>query len=79
MVNFIITQDYTSTIEWNTKENENIQLNANQLQVIVTGLQGIQANVWTVKFPAYNTLIDNAATVEEVEAINIDYTTNEEV
>ena len=51
LVNFILQQDYTSTIEWNTKENENVQLNAEQLQIIVAGLQGIQAQVWTVKFP----------------------------
>lgn len=73
LVNFILQQDYTSTIEWNTKENENVQLNAEQLQVIVTGLQGIQSEVWTVKFPAYNTAIAEATTLEEVNAIEIDY------
>lgn len=73
LVNFIIQQDYTSTIEWNTKENENVQLNAEALQGIVAGLQGIQANVWTVKFPAYNEQIANAQTIEEVQAIVIDY------
>ena len=74
LVNFILTQDYTSTIEWNTKENENVQLNAEQLQVIVVGLQQIQSVVWTVKFPAYNTAISEAETIEEVNAIVIDYT-----
>ena len=73
LVNFILTQDYTSTIEWNTKENENVQLNAEQLQVIVAGLQGIQSVVWTVKFPAYNLAISEAETIEEVNAIEIDY------
>ena len=73
LVNFILQQDYTSTIEWNTKENENVQLNAEQLQVIVAGLQAIQASVWTVKFVAYNTAIEQAQTIEEVEAIDIDY------
>lgn len=73
LVNFILQQDYTSTIEWNTKENENVQLNAEQLQIIVAGLQGIQAEVWTVKFPAYNTAISEAETAEEVNAIVIDY------
>ena len=73
LVNFILQQDYTSTIEWNTKENENVQLNAEQLQVIVAGLQAIQAEVWTVKFPAYNTAISEAETIEEVNAIVIDY------
>ena len=73
LVNFILQQDYVSTIEWNTKENENVQLNAEQLQGIVAGLQGIQAEVWTVKFPQYNTLIEQAKTVEEVNAIAINY------
>ena len=73
LVNFILTQDYTSTIEWNTKENENVQLNAGQLQVIVAGLQAIQSEVWTVKFPAYNLEISEAETIEEVNAIEIDY------
>lgn len=73
LVNFILQQDYTSTIEWNTKENENVQLNAEQLQVIVAGLQGIQAEVWTVKFVQYNAAIAEAQTVEEVNAIEINY------
>ena len=78
LVNFILQQDYTSTIEWNTKENENIQLNAGQLQIIVAGLQAIQSNVWTVKFPAYNALIDNASTIEELDTIIIDYESEDE-
>lgn len=78
LVNFILTQDYTSTIEWNTKENENVQLNAEQLQVIVAGLQGIQSEVWTVKFVEYNTAIDEAKTLKEVNAIIIDYTAQTE-
>ena len=78
LVNFILQQDYTSTIEWNTKENENVQLNAEQLQIIVTGLQAIQAEVWTVKFVAYNTAITEATTIEEVENIIIDYSSQEE-
>ena len=73
LVNFILQQDYTSTIEWNTKENENVQLNAEQLQIIVAGLQAIQAEVWTVKFVAYNTQIAEAQTIEEVNAIVINY------
>ena len=78
LVNFILQQDYESTIEWNTKENENVQLNAVQLQVIVAGLQAIQSEVWTVKFPAYNTQIEEAETLEEVEAIEIDYSQEQE-
>ena len=67
LVNFILTQDYTSTIEWNTKENENVSLNCAQLQVIVAGLRQIQEVIWTVKFPAYNEAIQNAQTAEEAQ------------
>ena len=73
LVNFILDQDYTSTIEWNTKENENVQLNAEQLQIIVKGLQYIQSKVWTIKFPAYNTQIREAQTIQEVNSIIINY------
>ena len=74
LVKFLMQEDYTSTIEWNTKENENVQLNAEQLSYITEGLGAIQSEVWTVKFPYYNTQIANAETIEEVEAIVIDYT-----
>ena len=77
LVKFLMQQDYTSTIEWNTKENENVQLNAVQLGVITEGLGAIQSEVWTVKFPAYNTAIEQAETIEEVESIEIDYTIGE--
>lgn len=74
LVKFLMQEDYTSTIEWNTKENENVQLNAEQLGVITEGLGYIQSQVWTVKFPAYNLAISEAETIEEVNAIEIDYT-----
>lgn len=78
LVKFLMSEDYTSTIEWNTKENENVQLNAEQLSYITEGLGAIQSEVWTVKFPAYNTRIANAETKEEVEAILIDYSAEAE-
>lgn len=74
LVKFLMQQDYTSTIEWNTKENENVQLNAEQLGIITEGLGAIQSQVWTVKFPAYNLAISEAESIEEVNAIEIDYT-----
>ena len=73
LVKFLMSEDYTSTIEWNTKENENVQLNAEQLSYITEGLGAIQSEVWTVKFPAYNARIANAETKAEVEAILINY------
>ena len=78
LVKFLMQEDYTSTIEWNTKENENVQLNAEQLGVITEGLGYIQSQVWTVKFPAYNTAISEAETIEEVNAIEINYSIESE-
>ena len=63
----------TDTVEWNTKEDENIQLNQNQVSIILFGLGAVQTNVWTNKFPAYLQAIEQAETVEEVNAIVIDY------
>lgn len=74
LTKFILQQDFESTIEWNTKENENVQLNAGQLQVITAGLDAIQTEVWTIRFPDYNATIEAAETIEEVNAIIIDYT-----
>jgi len=68
-----ISGEITSTVTWNTKEDENIELNQQEVQQILTGLNAIQTQVWTVKFPYYKNLIDNAQTVAEVEAIEIDY------
>ena len=79
LVKFLMQEDYTSTIEWNTKENENVQLNAEQLGIITEGLGYIQSQVWTVKFPAYNAQIAEAETIEEVNAIVIDYSIEIEI
>ena len=79
LVKFLMQEDYTSTIEWNTKENENVQLNAEQLSYITEGLGAIQSEVWTIKFPAYNAAIAAAETIEEVNAIEIDYSAEIEV
>lgn len=73
----LIIQDYTTTFPWNTKEDINIQLNALEGKEIAEGLGAIQDNVWTIQFPAYIAEIENAETVEEVEAIVIEYSTGE--
>ena len=64
----------TDTVEWNTKEDETVQLNQGQVSTILFGLGQVQTLVWTVKFPQYLQAIENAQTVEEVNAIVIDYT-----
>jgi len=68
-----VTGQITGNVTWTTKEDEVIELNQENVQQILTGLGFIQAQVWTVKFPYYKNLIEQAQTVEEVNAIIIDY------
>ncbi len=63
----------TDTVYWNTKEDETITLNQDELAQVLTGLGQVQALVWTVQFPAYVAMIESAKTPEEVNAIVIDY------
>ena len=62
-----------SEVYWNTKEDETISLNQEQLTQALIGLGEVQATVWNVKFPYYLKQLESAATVEEVNAINVDY------
>ena len=62
-----------SEVYWNTKEDETIALNKEQLTQALMGLGEVQATVWNVKFPYYLKLLENAITVEEVKAITVDY------
>lgn len=62
-----------SEVCWNTKEDETIALNQEQLTQALMGLGEVQATVWNVKFPYYLKQLENATTVEEVKAINVDY------
>lgn len=60
-------------VYWNTKEDETIALTQEQLTQALMGLGEVQATVWNVKFPYYLKLLELATTVEEVNAINVDY------
>ena len=62
------------TVVWNTKEDETVNLNQAQVGSILQGLGQVQAVVWSVQYPVYVSMIESATTVEEVEAIVIDYT-----
>ena len=72
-VELILNQDYTSTIEWCTYEDELLKLNAVQLQKIVQGLKAEQSRVWVELYPAFLAEIEQAQTIEAVNAIVIDY------
>ena len=60
-------------VYWNTKEDETIALNQEQLTQALMGLGEVQATVWNVKFPYYLKLLELATTVEEVKEITVDY------
>ena len=60
-------------VYWNTKEDETIALNQEQLTQALMGLGEVQATVWNVKFPYYLKQLESATTVEEVKAITVDY------
>lgn len=60
-------------VYWNTKEDETIALTQEQLSTVLMGLGAVQAQVWNERFPAYKAQIEACETVEEVEAIVIDY------
>ena len=64
------------TVRWNTKEDENVELNAEQVAYILQGLANVQSDVWTWKYPVLLKSIEIAKTIEEVEAIIIDYSEN---
>lgn len=60
-------------IYWNTKEDETIALTQEQLSTVLQGIGRVQAEVWNIKFPAYLARLEAAQTVEDVDAIVIDY------
>lgn len=68
----------TDTVVWNTKEDETVELTSEQLALIIAGLGQVQATVWAVKFPYFVNLINEAETIEEVDAIDIDYSIEQE-
>lgn len=70
-----ITGVYKSSdvVYWNTKEDETITLNQDQLGDVIIGLGQVQAHIWNIKFPDYLSQIEAAKTVEEVENIKISY------
>lgn len=68
-----------SEVYWNTKEDETIALNQEQLTQALMGLGEVQATVWNVKFPYYLKQLESATTVEEVNAINVDYSVPVEI
>lgn len=62
------------TVTWTSKEDNVLTLNAEQVATILQGLGAVQANVWNVQYIAYKNAIEAAASLEELNAISIGYT-----
>ena len=73
------TLDDTSVVPWNTKENVNILLNKTACDTLTSIMSQLNAKLWTVDFPTYLAQIDACETVDEVNAITIEYTSPTDV
>ena len=61
------------SVQWTSKEDNVLTLNQEQVQTILFGLGAIQSNVWNVQFVAYKNLIEQAETIEDINAIEVHY------
>ena len=60
-------------VQWTSKEDNVLVLNAEDILNILTGLGNIQSDIWNVQFVNYKNAIEEAETIEEVEAIEVHY------
>ena len=65
-----------ATVVWNTKEDETVELTKEDIAAISVGLGEVQASVWAAQYPAYLMAIQEATTIEELDAIEIEYTSD---
>ena len=61
------------SVQWTSKEDNVLTLNQEQVQTILFGLGAIQSNVWNVQFVGYKNLIEQAETIEDINAIEVHY------
>ena len=66
-------------LPWNTKENINVFLNKTGCAQLSALMQQMNVKLWTVDFPTYIAQIEACETVEEINAINIEYHSPSEV
>lgn len=60
-------------VEWTSKEDNVITLNAEDCLRVLTGLGAIQSSIWNEQYIAYKTAINEAETIEEIEEIEVQY------
>ena len=58
---------------YNTKEDINVLINSEEAQAIYFAIKNATEKLWTVDYLHYKNLIEQAETVEDVEAVEVDY------
>ena len=61
------------SVEWTSKEDNVLTLNADDCLRVLTGLGAIQSDVWNVQYISYKAQIEEATTIKEVEEIEVHY------
>lgn len=59
---------------YNTKEDINVLINSEEAQAIYFAIKNATEKLWTVDYLHYKNLIEQAETIEDVEAVEVDYT-----
>lgn len=59
---------------YNTKEDINVLINSEEAQAIYFAIKNATEKLWTVDYLYYKKLIEQAEIVEDVEAVEVDYT-----
>ena len=58
---------------YNTKEDINVLINSEEAQAIYFAIKNATEKLWTIDYLYYKNLIEQAETVEDVEAVEVDY------
>lgn len=59
---------------YNTKEDINVLINSEEAQAIYFAIKNATEKLWTVDYLHYKNLIEQAETIEDIEAVEVDYT-----
>lgn len=70
---YVQNMNDTDTVIWFGKDNQPLECTKEDLMAIGGLIGSLTVQVWSVKNPAYIEQINNATTMEELNAINIDY------
>lgn len=69
----LMANDLETIFPWNTKEDINIEINALEGKAIAEGMEAVQTEIWTVKYPAYLEVINNLDDLDTLIKFKFDY------